>query len=273
MRPGTLHIARFGSPALGTQLLTLRRSKVQADMLIDTSFDFRSDARGRDPDAHSATLRRYHRQLWSKPLPCGRAFDLAEGVPGAYLHHCSDVGEFILSSDSVIPSFTKWKSMRHVIGQFPEDENEAFRTIGYTIGGMMVFPANRVDGKQTINGARGFSRQIADRFDLTLECIRRHYLGEVSPLADTLSRYSDFFALFGDFGGYVDFFVLQDLVTRDCSSVEFFMPFDGFQSSPVPRDVEAYSTYRRLSIQFVEARNRRINKKLAGSDREPRGVD
>ena len=40
-------------------------------MLIDTTFDVRTDAGGRDPDRYSATLRRYHRLLWSKPLPGG----------------------------------------------------------------------------------------------------------------------------------------------------------------------------------------------------------
>jgi len=105
--------------------------------------------------------------------------------------------------------------MKHITGLFPEEENEAFRTIGYTIGGMMIFPANRVDGKHTINVMRGFTRQIADRFDLTLECIRRHYLGQSSPLGETLLRYRDFFSLFDDFSGYVDFFALQDLLAED----------------------------------------------------------
>lgn len=77
---------------------------------------------------------------------------------------------------------------------------------------MMVFPANRVGRKMTINGARGFHPRIKDRFDLTLECIRLHYLGESSPLGDTLTRYADFFGLFGDFTNYVDFFYLHDLV-------------------------------------------------------------
>ena len=49
--------------------------------------------------------------------------------------------------------------------------------------------------------------RIAGRFDLTVECIRGHYLDEPSPLSDTLARYADFFALFGDFDGYVDFFL------------------------------------------------------------------
>ena len=66
----------------------------------------------------------------------------------------------------------------------------------------------------TINGARGCNRKIGDRFDLTLECIRRHYQREESPLSRTLSSYREFFELFGDFRGYVEFFLLQDLVAE-----------------------------------------------------------
>jgi hypothetical protein len=45
--------------------------------LIDTSFDLYSDTpAGRDPDSHSPTLRRYHKLLWSKPLPGGPLFKL-----------------------------------------------------------------------------------------------------------------------------------------------------------------------------------------------------
>lgn len=135
--------------------------------------------------------------------------------------------------------------MRHIVEQILEHANEEFRTLGYTIGGMMIFPGNRIGGKQTINGARGFNRTIADRFDLTLECIRRHYLGAPSPLAGTISRYRDFFDLFVDFRGYVDFFVLQDLVDRDGSQVDFFMSFDDFKGPSVPRSLEHYTSSRR----------------------------
>ena len=228
-------------------------------MRIDTSYDVRTDAGGRDPDSHSATLRRYHKLLWSKRLPSGHLFDLEEKVAGSYLHHQSELGTFSLSSDSVIPSFTRWKSLKHITELFSEEQNEAFRTKGYTIGGMMVFPGNRVDGKTTINGARGFTRKIADRFDLTLECIRRHYQNQPSPLADTLARYGDFFSLFRDFEGYVDYFHLQDLIEKYGSTIAFFMPFDNFNTSSVPRTVAEYAEYRRLSIAFVEARNRRID--------------
>jgi hypothetical protein len=36
------------------------------------------------------------------------------------------------------------------------------------------------------------------------------------------------------------------------------MAFDDFQSSSVPSDVDTYAEYRRRSIVFIEARNRRI---------------
>lgn len=186
--------------------------------VIDITFDFRSDTpAGRDPDAFSPTLRRYHQFLWSKPLPSGAPFELDVNTP-PYLHHRSTLGEFCLSSDAVIPTFSRESKLAHIIDQIPEVEREAFNRLGYTIGGMMVFPANRVGRKMTINMARGCHPRIKDRFDLTVECVRRHYLDEQSPLSDTLARYSDFFGLFGDFAGYVDFFHLQDLVSCALSS-------------------------------------------------------
>lgn len=232
-------------------------------MLIDTSFDFRTDASGRDPDVFSRTLRRYHKLLWSKALPSGRLFDLNDTVRGAYLHHRSELGEFFLTSDCVIATFTKRVRARYIANLLTEEENEAFRTIGYTIGGMMVFPGKRINGKMTINGERGCNGKIDDRFDLTLECIRRHYLGQRSPLDETLNRYRDFFALFEDFRGYVEFFMLQDLVNENCSAVRFFMSFDDFNTPAVPRDGETYKEYRRLSIEFIKARNCRIGRYAA----------
>src|SRR5665648_558499 len=118
-------------------------------MFIDTSFDFRADSHGKDPDAHSPTLRRYHRFLWSKPLPIGRPFDLSDTDPHVYLYHHSELGRVFLSSDSVIPTYTR--RLNHITALFPEEENKAFESISYTIGGMMVFPGNRIDGKYTIN--------------------------------------------------------------------------------------------------------------------------
>jgi hypothetical protein len=123
---------------------------------------------------------------------------------------------------------------------------------------MMIFPGNRIGRKMTINGARGFHPRIKDRFDLTVECIRRHYSGENSPLGETLERYADFFGLFEDFRGYVEFFLLQDMVVEDFSGVKFSMPFDDFNTSPLPACMEAYVDYKQNAIEFIKARNRRI---------------
>ena len=189
-------------------------------------------------------------------------------TPGrdAYLYHGSTQGShFFLASDSVIPTFTRWGFAAAHPELFTEAENEEFMAIGYTIGGMMVFPGNQIDRKWTINQARGCNRRIADRFDLTLECIRRHYQGLPSPLGETLARYCDFFALFESFNGYVDFFLLQDLVIDDCSAVLFSMPFDDFKTPSVPKDRDTYTEYRRRSIEFIKARNRRIERYAAAS--------
>lgn len=223
---------------------------------IDVTFDFRVDTpQGKDPDTHSKTLRRYHKVLWSKRLPGGEFFELDDTALGSYLYHRSAIGEFSLSSDAVIPTF-KWAS--HIKASIPSTELDAFNAIGYTIGGMMVFPGRRIEGKWTINQARGCTKQIGDRFDLTLECIRRHYSGLGSPLASVLARYASFFELFRDFRGYVEFFLLQDLVSDDFSAVKISEPFNDFRGSPIPANVQEYNAYKNASIRFIQARNRRI---------------
>jgi hypothetical protein len=228
---------------------------------IDISFDFGTDTPpGRDPDLFSPTLRRYHRLLWSKPLPDGLVFELDDSAPlsTAYLHHLSVLGEFFLASDTVIPSFWKEPAIAAIVDQTSRPDHETFHRLSYTIGGMMLFPGNRVGGKMTVNGARGFHPRIKDRFDLTVECIRRHYVGERSPLSEVLARYAGFFALFRDFTGYVAFFHLQDLVDAEVAGVRFFTPFDGFEVSPVPASREGYLAYRDCATAFIRARNRRI---------------
>ena len=183
---------------------------------IDITYDFRSDTpAGKDPDSFSPMLRKYHKLLWSKPLPSGKVFLLDDSIKGKYLYHQSELGEFHLSSDTAAHTFSSWTSMSDIISQIDKNEIETFRHLAYTIGGMVIFPSNRVNGKSTINGARGFHPLIKDRIDLTLECIRRFYQNETSPLSETLERYKSFFELFDNFQGYVEFFLFQDLVAKD----------------------------------------------------------
>ena len=224
-------------------------------MQITTEFDFRTDSNGRDSDSASPTLRNYHQLLWSKPLPTGVQFDL-DHRPGSYLTHTSHLGEFILSSDTISNSLRSSKRRASLIAQIPSVNLDAFQSLGSTIGARILFPGNRVEKKPTINVARGFNAQIADRFDLTLECIRLHYLGQSSPLAETLDRYADFFALFETFEGYVDFFLLDDLVQN--GQVKFYLPFDGEFGPALPNTVDEYNLYMANIMEFVTARNRCI---------------
>jgi hypothetical protein len=148
--------------------------------------------------------------------------------------------------------------MAPLISQIPPEESEAFRSIGYTIGGMMVWTCVPQNGQKTMNVARGFNQKIADRMDLTLECIRRYYLGEDSPLFNTISAYKSYFDLFTDFKGFVDFFLLQDMVNDDYSEIKFFMDFDDFNGASVPSDLETYFEYRKRTIDWIQGRNQRI---------------
>ena len=228
--------------------------------LIDTKFDFYSDTpAGKDPDSFSPTLRRYHKLLWSKHVPNGSYFDLTDTMTKVYLRHQSSLGDFSLSSDSIGHTYSKLKNMSHIINQVPSTEIDSFFLVCSTIGGYIIFPSNKVDNKMTINGSRGMNRYIRDRFDLTLECIRLHYLRENNPLSATLQRYSTFFDLFQNFRGYTDFFLLQDLVTEDYSSIKFYLPFKSFDNAPLPGNVNEYLFYKNNMTNFILARNQRIS--------------
>lgn len=225
-------------------------------MIIDTNFNFYSDAKGGDPDSTSPTLRRYHKKLWSKLLPNGNVLELCDNKNGVYLYHKSDIGEFFLGSDAITHSYKNHKRKKWLTEQIPSEVNELFDT-GSTIGAYIVFPNNRIDGNHTINQARGVNSLIDDRFDLTLECIRLFYSGEKSPLYDTLLRYDNFFDLFDDFIGYIHFFFLDDL-TDENNKIKFYLPFDGFKTRPSFSDVNQYLLYKKRVVCFIKSRNKRI---------------
>ena len=224
-------------------------------MIIDTGFNFHSDARGGDPDSTSPTLRKYHKILWSKPLPNGKLFDLHK-KPGSYLFHQSELGEFFLGSDAITHSYRYQKRKQWLITQIPSEVNELF-DVGSTIGAYILFPNKQINGKYTINQARGVNRYIDDRFDLTLECIRLFYLGKKSPLYDTLLRYKSFFDLFENFIGYIHFFLLEDLIDEN-QNIQFYLPFDNFKTYPTFSNTNDYRTYKNRTMKFVKSRNKKI---------------
>jgi hypothetical protein len=225
---------------------------------IDITFNFYSDSGGKDPDSHSPTLKKYHKLLWSKPLPSGKIFTLTDTDSSSYLTYNSAQEIISLSSDSISNSYRDTKALASITSGRTK-EVEEFRKIGSTIGGYILFPGKKIDGKMTINGARGFNQKIADRFDLTLECIRLHYLGKTNPLQGVLDQNSSFFKLFERFTEYVDFFLLQDLVSLNYESINFFTPIkQNFESSPLPVTKAEYMQYMKGSTSFTAKRNERI---------------
>lgn len=225
-------------------------------MIIDTSFNFYSDARGGDPDSTSPTLRKYHKILWSKSLPNGKFFELTDNKKGAYLYHNSELGEFFLGSDAITHSYKNQKRKFWLTKQIPNEVDELFDT-GSTIGAIALFPNKKIDNKFTINQARGVNSHIDDRFDLTLECIRLFYLGQRSPLYDTFLRYKNFFELFDNFIGYIHFFLLEDLIDKN-QEVRFYLPFDDFKTRPTFSTIDEYLLYKNKVVNFIRSRNNRI---------------
>jgi len=225
---------------------------------IDITYDVRTDSNGKDPDSHSKTLRNYHKLLWSKKLPNGKDFFLSDTTEGVYLHHNSDLGEYRLTSDAFVHSYRTWKRTQDLIKLIPIKELEYFNYIGYTIGGLILFPGNPINGLSTMNQERGCNKFINDRMDLTLECIKRYYNNETSPLFETIKRYDKFFQLFDNFKGYCEFFLLQDLTLENYSKINFFLPFNDFEYNVLPKDENEYFEYMKNSIDFLNKRNNRI---------------
>ena|SRR5690554_2109347 len=226
---------------------------------IDINFDFRKDSICGDPDTDSPKLYEIHKHLWSKNLPNENAFKIEMLLIGGKYGRILLKNNLYdnLSSDRMCPHFVgKYKG--RFDGWLTDEECENFKHIVRTIGGHIVFPAHKKNGF-TINQARGVNRKICDRFDLTLECIRLYYLNEKSPLYDSISRYREFFNLFVNFQNYINFFLLQDFVNEKYE-VKFCLPFDNFERSPLPQNIEEYKSYKSETIDQILKRNNRIIK-------------
>ena len=94
-------------------------------MLIDTTFDFRRDSNGRDPDSFSKTLKSYHQFLWSKPLPSGESLELEP--LGSYLAYKFNMQTIKFGSDSISNSYMGTKKIAQLRDQITQTEFEEFR--------------------------------------------------------------------------------------------------------------------------------------------------
>lgn len=240
---------------------------------IDVTFDFTTDtplywvnfwennnglgAGSSDPDSVSKTLQNYQKSLYSRVLPIGETMNLKIGLGSDYLTW----NGFRFGSDSITTGFryNKYNWMIENVKKTKSDYREYMEDYirkTYTIGGNIIFPKR----KDSINQRRGCDPRIRDRWDLTLECIRRFFYQEENPLSETLEKDKNFFELFIDFKGYVDFFFLQDCVTDDYSKVLFWTDINVFRENPLPRTVQEYLDFIEHQKDFVNRRNERIRK-------------
>ncbi|MHA7209554.1 DUF6994 family protein [Arthrobacter sp. MDT1-65] len=233
--------------------------------VFDITFDYKSDSAGKDPDSHSPRMKTDHQLLWTKELPDGQMFRPAVPALAKVRRFNYLVVEqnpdrrFTVGSDAITSSYTTWsrpKALVEARQQLTDDQQLRYLNPPYTFGSAMIWPVRMIH-KPTMNQARGTRPKIADRMDLTLECIRRHYAGEPgSPLADVTTNYADFFDLFGTFERFVEFFHLQDLVTPD--GIDFFLPLEDFRRPGTPATKDEYIACREASLKFIAQRANRM---------------
>ena len=162
-----------------------------------------------------------------------------------------------VSSDTIATSHSGYAEIRPLHAGLPDQYRNYIENTFYRMAGFIVFPVH----PQSVNQLRGW--RLRDRFDLTLECIRRHYTGEAHPLADVMTQNARFFGLFGSghtgFLRYVEFFHLQWLVVD--GSVRWF---DGSLATPdldaprLPATADRYRAYLDSVVEFTDDRTERI---------------
>ena len=278
----------------------------------------------RDPDDTSKKLYKMHEFLWNtifimqtdKKIP--KVFN-----PKNECELIIENEKIHLGSDSIISIYWHWKRMQFIFADNnnknlmekeikklekevdPKRKEECFYDTKWddktdyknkvkkfiwlylqkanTIGGFMVFPRHNVP---TINTARNYSK-IRDRFDLTLECIRRFYVYQPQNKEVSRDDYADnplfcslnknhwpedmkFFKSFASFEEYIDFFCLDAWVTKDKSNkylvknllsdenVQTLDNWDFNQQEPLPQNaVEWWQFYTNIMSRLDE-RNKKI---------------
>ena len=229
-----------------------------------------------DPDKVSVNLRRYHYLLWNhKQLPNGDRFLLSEATTmGDYLYFGQNT-ELKFGADAIINLYTHHDNdkINRILTKLKKNkkyqkrDNEYIHK-SYTIGGNIIFPKHN----PSINTARGNIYRIADRIDLTLECIRIWYKdkNKETPLKSTIDIDSWFFNKFETFENYIDFFLLQDLVVKKNGKykIKIFLKRNAKRDSDgnvlnmygYPTTVKEWYTLYRKELKFLKKRNRRINR-------------
>lgn len=219
-----------------------------------------------DPDAKCEELREMHYRLYNRyALYINRPFSFEKKYPlsfseGRYFY-LSENGSCRLGSDTMNSSYLYYEALKNIksemekCGRNAEAEIEKYRKdIIYRPGNFIVFPK-----KDSINVERGRNGKIKDRFDLTLDCIKKQYEKEDNPLAYVLQKnWEYFFCRFRDFNEYVHFFMLEDYLDEKCNVMQFIDNEDHI----LPKNLGEYDEYIKRISSVIEKRTKRILKRL-----------
>lgn len=167
-----------------------------------------------DPDSECDELREMHYRLYNhyasyikRPFSFDEIKYSLSSSEERYFY-LSENGTLRLGSDTMNSSYLYYKSLGYIqsemkkCGRNPEAEIEKYRkNIIYRPGNFIVFPKK---GRNSINVARGCCGKIKDRFDLTLDCIKKQYNNDENPLSKVLEGcWRGFFDRFENFKQYV----------------------------------------------------------------------
>jgi len=230
------------------------------DQLIDVNYQFHICKNGNekfDIDLQCREIYDYHKVLWQRKLPNGKMlhFEIRKNRGGYYLFEMNSKIRF--GSDSILHTYRNYSKgkIKNLIKEFNQNDLNQFYEKLTTIGGYIIFPKHM----NSLNQRRGNHSLVADRFDITLDSIRKYYRGEKIdyPLRNDLEKDREFFSWFIDFESYVSFFYLDDLVDKKSRRILFFS-----EDKPLPTSKASYLIYKANVLSFLEKRNRRIHKEV-----------
>lgn len=230
------------------------------NQMFDVKYQFhqcKTNNKKFDIDLHCRKIYEYHQRLWQKKLPNGANLKFQIKHKGGSFFLLDNKSGISFGSDSILHTYRHFKKgyIREVIEKFNVKETNKFYEEITSIGGYIIFP-KRIN---SLNQRRGTDALVKDRFDITLDSIRKYYQKDKLdyPLKKVIEKDGEFFSWFMDFKSYVSFFYLDDLVNPKTDEILFFS-----EDKPLPRSKEGYLAYKDKVLFFLKNRNKRIKEAM-----------
>lgn len=191
-----------------------------------------------DPADFSAKLAQYQILLYTKPLPSGGFLKLRANKFNQVEAELPSGESILLTSMPLIHQACFEADNHELLSKLPQSQVDIMLRTLVTSGNYMLIPAQPLNGYRLDDFRK--NPRIGNRIDLYLECVRRQYAGEPSPLDDILNPFKPWFELFLSFKQFVEFFYLGNLYDPKLKKIHFFKTFD--PDFPINLDPETGSS-------------------------------